>query len=150
MHPVGAVGTPSITFTGDLDTGIYHPSAGEIAFSINGVQNLRLGFQAFFSVHINGVSGGISGAWTADSLDAASSLSSAITTVLAFDNAAGILTIGNSTVDPNDPPVAVHTFLGNGNVGFFVATPVGQQSAPTDSLSEVITALRAYGLLAPP
>jgi hypothetical protein len=28
VHPLGAVGTPSITFTGDLNTGILEPSGG--------------------------------------------------------------------------------------------------------------------------
>jgi hypothetical protein len=36
VHPLGAVGTPSITFTGDLNTGIYSPGADQVAISTNG------------------------------------------------------------------------------------------------------------------
>jgi len=34
--PVGAVGTPSLTFTGDLNTGIYNPGADLIGLVVNG------------------------------------------------------------------------------------------------------------------
>ena len=34
--PLGAVGTPSITFTGDLNTGIYSPGADQIAITTGG------------------------------------------------------------------------------------------------------------------
>ena len=36
VHPLGAVGTPSITFTGDLNTGIYSPGADQVAISTGG------------------------------------------------------------------------------------------------------------------
>jgi hypothetical protein len=42
VHPLGAVGTPSITFTGDLDTGIYSPAADTIAFAEGGVEAMRI------------------------------------------------------------------------------------------------------------
>ncbi len=35
--PVGAVGAPSIGFSGDTDTGIYSPAAGNLAITTNGV-----------------------------------------------------------------------------------------------------------------
>ena len=38
--PLGAVGTPSLTFTGDLNTGIYSPGADQLAISTNGVARL--------------------------------------------------------------------------------------------------------------
>jgi Phage tail repeat like len=38
----GAVGTPSIYFTNDTDTGIYKSAAGYIDFTTNGMQNLRI------------------------------------------------------------------------------------------------------------
>jgi hypothetical protein len=41
-HPLGAVGTPSITFTGDLNTGIYSPAADTIAFVEGGVEAMRI------------------------------------------------------------------------------------------------------------
>ena len=42
VHPLGAVGTPSITFTGDLNTGIYSPAADTIAFAEGGVEAMRI------------------------------------------------------------------------------------------------------------
>jgi len=38
--PLGAVGTPSITFTGDLNTGIYSPGADQVAISTGGTGRL--------------------------------------------------------------------------------------------------------------
>ena len=42
VHPLGAVGTPSITFTGDLNTGIWSPAADTIAFSEGGDEAMRI------------------------------------------------------------------------------------------------------------
>jgi hypothetical protein len=44
-HPLGAVGTPSITFTGDLNTGIYSPGADTLAFVEGGVEAMRINNQ---------------------------------------------------------------------------------------------------------
>ncbi len=41
--PVGSVGAPSITFPGDLTTGIWSDFASSIAFSTGGVQRVRIG-----------------------------------------------------------------------------------------------------------
>jgi hypothetical protein len=38
--PLGAVGTPSLTFTGDLNTGIYSPGADQVAVATNGTGRL--------------------------------------------------------------------------------------------------------------
>ena len=38
----GAVGLPSITFTGDVNTGIFHPATDTIAFATNGVEKMRI------------------------------------------------------------------------------------------------------------
>lgn len=43
VHPAGAVGTPSITFTGDLDTGIYHPAANILGLSAGGIRAAEFG-----------------------------------------------------------------------------------------------------------
>ena len=40
VHPLGAVGTPSITFTGDLNTGIYSPGADQVGISTGGTNRL--------------------------------------------------------------------------------------------------------------
>jgi len=39
---LGAVGTPSYTFTGDLNTGLWSPGVDTIAFSTNGAERMRL------------------------------------------------------------------------------------------------------------
>ena len=39
-HLLGAAATPSITFTGDLNTGIYSPGADQLAISTNGTEKL--------------------------------------------------------------------------------------------------------------
>jgi hypothetical protein len=41
-NALGAVGTPSYTFTGDLNTGMWSPTADTIAFSTNGAEVARL------------------------------------------------------------------------------------------------------------
>lgn len=150
VHPVGSAAAPSVTFTGDLDTGIFHNAADSISFSTNGSVKFTIGTVfAQLTLHLIGTSGDISGSWTADSLAAASILDSPLSTTLASNNISGIVNIGNLTLDPNDPPVVAHVFLGNGNIGFFIATPVAQQAAPGNTLAEVLTALRNYGLLVP-
>lgn len=40
---LGAVGTPSYTFTGDLNTGMWSPATGNIAVSTGGVERMRIG-----------------------------------------------------------------------------------------------------------
>jgi len=42
VHPLGAVGTPSVTFTGDLNTGFWSPAADTIAASTGGSERIRL------------------------------------------------------------------------------------------------------------
>jgi len=41
VHPIGAVGTPSITFAGDLNTGLYSPAADICSVSTGGVERVR-------------------------------------------------------------------------------------------------------------
>lgn len=48
---LGAVGTPSLTFTGDLNTGIYSPGADQVAITTAGVQ--RVNFNAATEVVFN-------------------------------------------------------------------------------------------------
>ena len=42
VHPLGAVGTPSITFTGDLNTGFYRPTADTLAAVTAGANRLHI------------------------------------------------------------------------------------------------------------
>lgn len=159
VHPVGSAAAPSITFTGDLDTGIYRISANKIGLAANGVPILEASGAVFLiSGSITGPSGQILGAWTADSLSATSALDCALATTLAYNNASGSLLIGNSDPDPQNPPTFIHTFSGNGNIGFFGVTPVTQQTLGVDTaggvytateqgmLQRVYDAVRAYGL----
>jgi hypothetical protein len=41
-HGLGSVSTPSITFTGDTNTGIFSPTADTIAFAEGGVESMRI------------------------------------------------------------------------------------------------------------
>jgi hypothetical protein len=43
IFPAGAVGTPAITTTGDLNTGIFFPAADQVAVATNGVERVNLG-----------------------------------------------------------------------------------------------------------
>jgi hypothetical protein len=40
VHPLGAAATPSLTFTGDLNTGIYSPGADQVAVATSGTGRL--------------------------------------------------------------------------------------------------------------
>jgi hypothetical protein len=41
-HALGTAGAPTITFTGDTNTGIYSPGADQVAISTNGTEGMRL------------------------------------------------------------------------------------------------------------
>ena len=53
---LGAVGTPSITFTGDLNTGIWSPAADTVAVSTGGAERMRVS-SAGDITQLNAVSG---------------------------------------------------------------------------------------------
>jgi hypothetical protein len=42
VHPLGTVGTPSITFTGDLNTGFWNPAGDTLAVSTGGNERARI------------------------------------------------------------------------------------------------------------
>ena len=42
VHPIGAAATPSLTFTGDPNTGIYSPGADTLALSTGGTERIRI------------------------------------------------------------------------------------------------------------
>lgn len=58
--PLGAVGTPGYTFTGDTNTGLYSPTADNIALATGGVQRLNIDSAGLFTG-----TGSSMGAWTA-------------------------------------------------------------------------------------
>jgi hypothetical protein len=47
--PLGAVGTPSLTFTGDLNTGFWSPAADTLAASTAGTERIRVSSSGDFS-----------------------------------------------------------------------------------------------------
>lgn len=49
---LGAAGTPSYTFTGDLNTGMWSPAADTIAFSANGTERMRLSTAGNLGVNV--------------------------------------------------------------------------------------------------
>ena len=61
-HALGAVATPSITFTGDPNTGIYSPGADQVAISTNGQQSLLLASNGDVSVNRGTLNLGTTGA----------------------------------------------------------------------------------------
>lgn len=46
VHPLGAVGTPSMTFSGDLNTGVYSSGADTVDIATNGVQRVSISTSA--------------------------------------------------------------------------------------------------------
>lgn len=42
VAPVGAAATPAFTFAGDVDTGIYHPAANQVAIATNGALSVTV------------------------------------------------------------------------------------------------------------
>ena len=56
-HALGAVGTPSITFTGDLNTGIYSPGADQVAVATNGTRRLDVNSSGQFRIGDGGTVG---------------------------------------------------------------------------------------------
>jgi hypothetical protein len=47
VNSLGAVGTPSYTFSGDLNTGMWSPAADTVAVSVNGVESFRANTTGF-------------------------------------------------------------------------------------------------------
>jgi hypothetical protein len=54
-HALGTAGAPTITFTGDPNTGIYSPGADQVAISTNGTKRLEI--QADGDIQLGGSSG---------------------------------------------------------------------------------------------
>jgi len=42
QHPLGTAGAPTITFSGDTNTGLYSPGADQVAISTNGTERARI------------------------------------------------------------------------------------------------------------
>jgi hypothetical protein len=55
QHPLGTAGAPTITFTGDTNTGIYSPGADQVAISTNGVQRMNIEADGDINIDSGGV-----------------------------------------------------------------------------------------------
>ena len=105
VHPLGAVGTPSITFTGDLNTGIYSPTADTLAFVEGGSEAMRIDSSARLLV---GTSTSAS-SWTATALE-----------IIGTTSNGGNLVIGrNDTAINIDNTIGVISFWGNDSSGTY-------------------------------
>jgi hypothetical protein len=54
-HALGTAGAPTITFTGDPNTGIYSPGADQLAISTNGVQRINIEADGDINIDSGGV-----------------------------------------------------------------------------------------------
>jgi hypothetical protein len=53
--PLASAATPSLTFTGDLNTGIYSPGADQLAVATNGTARVKIGSNGILSVGLDGI-----------------------------------------------------------------------------------------------
>jgi hypothetical protein len=55
QHPLGTAGAPTVTFTGDTNTGLYSPGADQVAISTNGVQRINIEADGDINIDSGGV-----------------------------------------------------------------------------------------------
>jgi hypothetical protein len=87
VHPLGAVGTPSITFTGDLNTGIYSPGADQVAISTAGSGRLFIDASGKILVGTS--------SWTADNGFVLAKSATALSAVMFIGRYDSTVTTGN-------------------------------------------------------
>ena len=131
--PLGAFGTPSLTFTGDLNTGIYSPGADQLAVATNGTSSLYI--DATGNVFTGkGTTATILGGTTAPG----GGLTDKDLTLSAWRPASGTNEYAGDlylTVGPG-------TGNGSGKLGT-VYIQVGKTGSPNNSPGSVVTALSA-------
>lgn len=119
IGPVGAVATPSYTFTGDLTTGIFRRTAGAVTISTANADRVE------FRTNLVGLGSGMSLSWG----DATTITSTSSFDVNLVRDAAGVLALRNSTTAQEMRVYNTHTsstnyetirFLWSGNVGYVV------------------------------
>ena len=120
--PLGVFGTPSITFTGDLDTGIYSPGADQLAVATDGTGRLFVNSTGDLGVNTGGTQGTklhvIGGnVWNSNFYEVARFQKLSGTAVsLGFDNTAYVATIGAYSHDGTASNLSFWTYPGSGNV----------------------------------
>jgi hypothetical protein len=118
----GSAAAPSITFTGDLNTGIYSPGADQVAISTNGTGRLFVSSTGDLGVNTGGtqatklhVIGG--NVWSGNFYEVARFQKSSGTAVsLGFDNTAYVATIGAYSHDGTASNLSFWTYPGSGSV----------------------------------
>ena len=115
----GAAATPSITFTGDLNTGIYSPGADQLAISSSGSERIRIGANG--EIGIGGANYGTSGqVLTSGGSGAAPSWTT--------------LTVNTDKIEEGNSSAEV---IDTGSDGRFVVTTEGTERLRVDSSGRV-------------
>ena len=131
---LGAVGTPSITFTGDLNTGLWSPAADTIAVSTNGGERVR--------VH---PSGGVSVGNTTDPGATNLSVTGTVTTPTVTN--AGTLTVsatGANIVNVSTNSVVRQTYNTDGAQLLFQGAPTTIAAPATLTAAQIATGIIQY------
>jgi hypothetical protein len=155
---LGAVGTPSYTFTGDTNTGIWSPSADAVAFSTAGAERMRIASDGEVGINTSSPSAAISLTVLANAGNAIAQnirgRSDGIGVLLFSDNS----NVENGRFDfrtdyaeikqTRNAPLVFSTnatervrITGAGNVGIGTAAPSFQLQLSTDSAAKPTTAL---------
>ena len=122
VMPLGVFGTPSLTFTDDLNTGIYSPGADQLAVATNGTGKLFVNSTGDLGVNTGGTQGTklhvIGGnVWSSNFYEVARFQKSSGTAVsLGFDNTAYVATIGAYSHDGTASNLSFWTYPGSGSV----------------------------------
>ena len=166
VFPAGAVGTPSISTTGDLNTGIYFPAADNVGISTGGTVRLTTSTAQFTATlpwrGQNGTAAAPAFSASADTntgmyFSAADTIGFAAGGVLGFSigttasavnylQAAGGATGSGATLSTQGTDTNINLILtpkGTGNVGIGITNPGGKLNVVGDVLSD--TYLNANG-----
>ena len=111
---LGAVGTPSYTFTGDLNTGFWSPAADTIAASTAGSERLRLDSSGNLGI------GTASPGYTLDVRGVTASGNGTITTGFSYDTGGLVGTFSNHALGILTNGSVVAKFDASGNLGLGV------------------------------
>jgi hypothetical protein len=167
-HPLGAAGTPSITFTGDLNTGIYSPGADQVAISTSGTGRLFVDASGNVGVATGSPGASLHVAGAITSTPTGSGLLAGINSnygqAKLYGSTGGILDFGASGADANarllvnnsDSALQFYTNSGGslaermrltaaGLLGLGTSSPSGKLNILQDSTSNTTPAIRITG-----